>query len=320
MRTSTLTFAAFGLYVSRVFGHGQVHKIITATTTYIAADAYAAADPTSPIRKLNTYGPAADMLGEDIVCGPGGNTPVNNTAVVAAGSQVTFDWTTWSSVHPGFKGDTGNIWVKIDQDGYVSTRTPQPWAEETLRVETEQTYTITIPASLANGEYLLRHEILGLHVASTLNGAQFYPNCLQITVTGGGSANPTGVALPGAYQPTDPSILTQLYWYTPSNTSASYVIPGGPVVLDGSSPNRYGSGPPVQTGGSQPTSTPATTAKPTTTASTPTTAKTTTTSAAPTGPTVPEYGQCGGAGWTGGTVCASPYTCKVSNAYYSQCL
>ncbi|KAG8998680.1 hypothetical protein FRB94_004664 [Tulasnella sp. JGI-2019a] len=69
MHFSTLALAAYSLYTPLVAGHGQVHKIITATNTYIAADAYAAADPTSPIRKLNTYGPAADMLGEDIVCG-----------------------------------------------------------------------------------------------------------------------------------------------------------------------------------------------------------------------------------------------------------
>lgn len=65
---------------------------------------------------------------------------------------------------------------------------------------------MTIPKSLSNGEYLLRHEILGLHVAGNLNGAQFYPSCAQITITGGGSANPTGVALPGAYQPRDPGV------------------------------------------------------------------------------------------------------------------
>ncbi|MCJ1306974.1 hypothetical protein MMC25_000618 [Agyrium rufum] len=44
------------------------------------------------------------------------------------------------------------------------------------------------------------------------------------------------------------------------------------------------------------------------------------TSKATTGGTVPEYGQCGGIGWTGATACASPWTCKVLNAYYSQCL
>ncbi|TFY81796.1 hypothetical protein EWM64_g2211 [Hericium alpestre] len=33
-----------------------------------------------------------------------------------------------------------------------------------------------------------------------------------------------------------------------------------------------------------------------------------------------KYGQCGGQGWTGPTVCASGSTCQTSNAYYSQCL
>jgi len=40
----------------------------------------------------------------------------------------------------------------------------------------------------------------------------------------------------------------------------------------------------------------------------------------PSSGTVAHWGQCGGIGWTGGTVCAAPYTCTVSNSYYSQCL
>lgn len=34
-------------------------------------------------------------------------------------------------------------------------------------------WSVKIPASIAPGEYILRHEILGLHVAATLGGAQF---------------------------------------------------------------------------------------------------------------------------------------------------
>jgi cellulose 1,4-beta-cellobiosidase len=45
----------------------------------------------------------------------------------------------------------------------------------------------------------------------------------------------------------------------------------------------------------------------------------TTTSTAPQS-TQTKYGQCGGIGWTGPTVCASGSTCTSSNAYYSQCL
>ncbi|KAJ8081734.1 hypothetical protein PM082_007580 [Marasmius tenuissimus] len=40
----------------------------------------------------------------------------------------------------------------------------------------------------------------------------------------------------------------------------------------------------------------------------------------PTGGTVAQWGQCGGIGWTGGTVCVSPYKCNVVNPYYSQCV
>ncbi|KAG8789543.1 Exoglucanase 1 [Ceratobasidium sp. 428] len=55
----------------------------------------------------------------------------------------------------------------------------------------------------------------------------------------------------------------------------------------------------------------------TTTSTTTTSAATTTTASSG---TVPRYGQCGGQGYTGPTVCVSPYTCTYANAYYSQCL
>jgi hypothetical protein len=35
---------------------------------------------------------------------------------------------------------------------------------------------------------------------------------------------------------------------------------------------------------------------------------------------VPQYGQCGGQGYTGPTTCAAPYVCTVYNQFYSQCL
>ncbi|KAF9886909.1 hypothetical protein FE257_011032 [Aspergillus nanangensis] len=59
----------------------------------------------------------------------------------------------------------------------------------------------------------------------------------------------------------------------------------------------------------------------TTTSTTLRTTTTTTTSAtsAPTG-TVQKWGQCGGNGWTGGTVCVSGSTCTKQNDWYSQCL
>ncbi|KAH8881944.1 glycoside hydrolase family 74 protein [Thozetella sp. PMI_491] len=50
------------------------------------------------------------------------------------------------------------------------------------------------------------------------------------------------------------------------------------------------------------------------------TTKTSTTSPSTSSCTVAQYGQCGGLSYSGCTICASPYTCQVQNAYYSQCL
>ncbi|PYH44106.1 putative endo-1,4-beta-xylanase [Aspergillus saccharolyticus JOP 1030-1] len=46
----------------------------------------------------------------------------------------------------------------------------------------------------------------------------------------------------------------------------------------------------------------------------------TATATATTTTTAAHWGQCGGSGWTGATVCASGYTCTYVNAWYSQCL
>lgn len=59
-----------------------------------------------------------------------------------------------------------------------------------------------------------------------------------------------------------------------------------------------------------------TTSRPSTTS---TSSRPTTTSTVPIG-TVTHYGQCGGQGWTGGTVCIDSWPCKCQNTYYCQCV
>ncbi|KAJ7045272.1 putative acetyl xylan esterase [Mycena alexandri] len=54
--------------------------------------------------------------------------------------------------------------------------------------------------------------------------------------------------------------------------------------------------------------------------SAPPTSTITTGGSAPTGGNVAEFGQCGGQGWTGGTVCVAPFTCQEINAFFFQCL
>lgn len=82
----------------------------------------------------------------------------------------------------------------------------------------------TIPACIEDGYYLVRHETIALHAAFAYPGAQVYPGCHQLEVTGGGSTSPSDlVGFPGAYQPTDPGITYNAY-YGSSNYSHSFNI------------------------------------------------------------------------------------------------
>jgi hypothetical protein len=98
---------------------------------------------------------------------------------------------------------------------------------------------VTIPPSLAPGEYLLRHEILGLHVAGQPMGAQFYPSCTQIRVTEGGSTQlPAGIALPGAYLPDDEGVSFDGGSRAMCTELISWTLDLDPTVEDQPGPNR----------------------------------------------------------------------------------
>ena len=104
-----------------------------------------------------------------------------------------------------FAASSGNIWVKIDQAGYDGSQSV-PWASKRLPLQ-NSTWPVTLPSTLQAGEYILRHEILGLQRSVKPELAQFYPACHQISITGGGSTPlPAGIALPGAYTLTDPGV------------------------------------------------------------------------------------------------------------------
>ncbi|KAF2008431.1 lytic polysaccharide monooxygenase [Aaosphaeria arxii CBS 175.79] len=127
-----------------------------------------------------------------------------------------------------FKGDTGNVWVKIDQMAYDRSRDPA-WASMLL-MKQNATWTITVPPTLAPGDYVLRHEILGLQAASTRMGAQFYPSCAHLKVSGSGTNQlPAGVALPGAYDPDDVKGIHLHYIVDIEMHGMEYVAPGGEV-------------------------------------------------------------------------------------------
>ncbi|KAF2676593.1 lytic polysaccharide monooxygenase [Lentithecium fluviatile CBS 122367] len=224
-----------------VSAHGYVQQIYLGSSLVDAWNPYKDPQKNPPANKITRIfkdnGPVTDGLftTDAITCNIGrdgvNNVPVTATASVAAGSTVRFLWTDWQSDHPGpvmtyladckgpcsgFSGSTGTVWVKIDQAGYDASQSV-PWASKRLPT-INSTWTVQLPKSIKAGEYILRL-------------AQFYPNCHQITVTGGGStALPTGIALPGAYQANDKkSIFLE---YRDISATNPYTPPGGPVWGD----------------------------------------------------------------------------------------
>ncbi|KAK5635920.1 hypothetical protein RRF57_011632 [Xylaria bambusicola] len=246
------------------------------------------------------------------------------TASVKAGGTVEFQWTTWPhDIGPvltyvaACNDDCTNVdktalkWVKIDEAGWDST---SGWASAKLIANNNTTVLDQDPPAspalnCTNYGCLL---VIALHGGSSKNGAQNYPQCINIAITGSGTDKPTGTLGVNLYKSDDPGIL-----FNPYTTFGSYKIPGPALYRSGSGSNP---GPSTTTKAGTTTTTfkTSTTTKASTTTSK---ASTTTTAASPgqTGLGAALYGQCGGINWTGATTCAQG-TCKVLNDYYSQCV
>ncbi|KAK5077182.1 hypothetical protein LTS08_006128 [Lithohypha guttulata] len=124
---------------------------------------------------------------------------------------------------------SGLKWFKVAEEG-LDTSTGK-WGVDTL-ISNGGLWSFSMP-SLEPGDYLLRGEIIALHSAYDVGGAQFYMSCVGIRVTGSGICVPTNtVSFPGAYDANDPSIKISIYGSSgqPDNGGKAYTIPG-PAVL-----------------------------------------------------------------------------------------
>ncbi|EPS43036.1 hypothetical protein H072_2971 [Dactylellina haptotyla CBS 200.50] len=326
--------AAAALLASTVSAHGGVVSYSSGSTTWPGWQPYNSPSGQKSIeRQYSSFDPLfiADLGKINIICNNAGILGTGLTASIAAGSKITAYWSQWthaegcvmvymakcpSSGCNNWDG-TGTAWFKINQVGLISgTMGAGTWGAG--QVMSTLKWEVTIPAALPSGEYLIRHELLALHQA---NNPQFYPECGQLTITGGGSGTPGPlVDLQKTYSGSDPAVNVDIY--ITSKDQTSYTCPG-PAVWSGA-----GGGGGTSSTTTTRTTTASTTTKTTTmvtttrTTTTTTTTKSTTTSTTtggPSGCTVSAWGQCGGSGWTGCTTCASGTTCKVLNAYYSQC-
>ncbi|KAG9234027.1 putative endo-beta-1,4-glucanase D [Amylocarpus encephaloides] len=274
------------------------------------------------IRTPTYDGPIQDVSTPYVACNGGPNPTMSSSNIinVKAGETVKAVWRHTLTSTPSndavyvidssHKGPTmaylkkvtdattdtgvGDGWFKIQEQGYNPST--QSWAVTDLIANTGL-HSITIPSCIADGQYLLRAELIALHAAGSPGGAQLYMECAQINVSGGsGNAKPKTVAFPGAYKSSDPGITINIY-----QTLSSYTIPGPALFTCGA-----GDGPTTPSDPTPTTLATSTKASPT---------------AAPSSTVKPAalYGQCGGVNWKGATTCASG-TCKTQSEHYSQCL
>ncbi|KAF8060179.1 glycoside hydrolase [Lyophyllum atratum] len=185
---------------------------------------------TAAVRKPVSNSPVTSVTSNDVRCNVN-PTPATATVTVAAGSTIGFqlDNTIYhqgpAAIYLGKAPSTaaswdgsGANWFKIAEWG----ATFNPFTFTDLNAAQ---LTTTIPASTPAGEYLVRIEQVGLHVAGA---PQWYISCAQIKITGGGSGNPAKVSIPGYVSATDPGLTVNIYNPVPT----SYKVPG-PAVWRG---------------------------------------------------------------------------------------
>lgn len=265
------TIATIGALATTVFAHGNVDQIKVDGKDFVGHPLqlyYAKKNGGEVTKHVGWYAENLDngfvepnsYGSPDIICHKNAEADANTiSASVAAGGKVDFLWNTWPESHVGpvltyaakcadsCEGvdKTSLKWFKIDAEGFDGTT--NQWAAEKL-IKNNNTWTTTIPSDLAAGNYVLRHEIIALHGAGSENGAQNYPLCYNIEITGGGSANPEGVVGTSLYTSKDAGILFNPY--VSDSELAKYEIPG--PALYGSSGSGSGSTPTTPTPTTEP--------------------------------------------------------------------
>jgi len=123
---------------------------------------------------------------------------------------------------------------KIDEAGLIDGSTPPgTWASDKM-IANNNTWVITIPSDISPGNYV-RHETIALHSAGSADGAQSYPQCINLEITGSGTTTPTGVLGTALMTATDPGILISIY-----HSLTSYIIPGPAIYSSAGGSSQTG--------------------------------------------------------------------------------
>ena len=224
-----------------VAGHGYIPEVNIDGKSYKGPNPGRKSSTDSVIRQVTGVDPSYGADNKNLNCGPGAQ-PAKLSAPANPGSTVSFTWHEWTDGRrwPHNTGDaitymakcdgdcskfdsSNAKWFKIDEKG----RTNGKWAQETLYEN--KPLSVKIPETLAPGNYLIMHQLISLHLATKIRGAEFYASCTQLKVGGNQKGAPSAnelVSMPGAYSDNDKGIFVKdLY-----NAKATYVIPGPPVA------------------------------------------------------------------------------------------
>ncbi|RPA89168.1 family 61 glycoside hydrolase [Choiromyces venosus 120613-1] len=192
------------------------------------------------IRVPPNTNPLVSLSDKSITCNINGDKAVARICDVDAGQEITFTWRTWpdgsrndpidvshqgpcavymkkvNSFNDAVQGDG---WFKIWHEGYENGM----FCAERLR-RNGGIMTARVPKDLADGEYLVRAEMLALHEAQNIGGAQWYVSCAQLHVySTGGDARPPTVSIPGYTTPDHPGVHYNIWTQQPT---LPYHIPG----------------------------------------------------------------------------------------------
>lgn len=241
MKFSTFILAPL-LAAHYVAAHGIMRRISIQGKVF---EGNGAGGPTNPsvIRQVSSQDPNKGANNPSLTCGPNSG-PAALVADANPGDVITFDWRTASdgkwphNTGPmlTYMANCGSVtcdkfnqadaqWFKIDQVG----RKPNSaeWVQNDLM--TGGVASVRLPDNIAPGNYLIRHDIIALHLATSFNGAEFYPGCAQLRVGGNGNGVPAAsdlVKIPGAYSDNDPGIFDPSVF----DSNAPYTFPGPAVA------------------------------------------------------------------------------------------
>ncbi|KAK1222401.1 hypothetical protein PQX77_014734 [Marasmius sp. AFHP31] len=199
----------------------------------------------SIIWQLGDVGPIKGANNPDLTCGHGAHQ-AKLVADAMPGDTMTFDWRDGDG-EKSWPHDVGPLltymascgdkacnefnpsdakWFKIMESGMLSDG---KWKQAELK--NGGVIHATIPKNLAPGNYMVRTEMIALHLANQKGGAEYYVDCLQTRVGGNQNGKPADsdtVKFPGGYSDDDPGIFVRKLY--DGMKPSEYVIPGPKIA------------------------------------------------------------------------------------------